>query len=139
MEYARDPASAWRHWALLSNELSTPKILICPADKERTVARNFTQFTNNGFLSYTLGLSGREEHPQSILSGDRNLLLDGAPLSNVVVSFRSNANVTFDRRIHVVGNLLLGDGSVQQVTSSRLRDQFRDAFLAMGTNVLVIP
>lgn len=140
LEYAHDAANAWRHWALLSNELSTPKILICPADKERIVAPNFRQLTNNGFLSYTLGLSGREEDPQSILSGDRNLLLDGAPLSNVVVSFRSNANVAFDRRIHVeVGNLLLGDGSVQQVTSGRLRDQFRDAFQAAGTNTLVIP
>lgn len=139
-EFAQDAVSVWRHFAALSNELSTPLILRCPNDKERTATRRFTEFTNNRFLSYILGLSSSEEQPQSVLSGDRNLLLNGAPLSNIVVSFRSNANLAFDRRIHVeVGNVLLGDGSVQQVSSGRLREQFRDAFQAVGTNTLVIP
>ncbi len=139
-EFAQDAASAWRHFAAISNELSTPLILRCPNDKERTAARRFSEFTNNRFLSYTLGLSASEEQPQSILSSDRNLLLDGTPLTNSFVRFRTNANLAWDRRIHkFAGNVLLGDGSVQQFTAGWLSAQFRDAFPAMGTNVLVIP
>ena len=148
LEFASDAGSAWRHFVVLSNELSSPKLLFCPADKERTAARHFSQFTNhfsqftdNRFLSYTVGMSATDDRPQSVLSGDRNLRLDGAPLSNVVVSFRSNANVAFDQRIHVnAGNLLLGDGSVQQVTSDRLREQINDAVIATREpHKLVIP
>ncbi len=135
LELASDAGSAWRHFVVLSNELSSPKLLFCPADKERTAARHFSQFTNNRFLSYTVGLSAKDDRPQSVLAGDRNLLLDGAPLSNVVVSVRSNANVAFDQRIHVnAGNVLLGDGSVQQLSSDRLREVFRAAHTALGTN-----
>ena len=141
LEFASDAGSAWRHFVVLSNELSSPKLLFCPADKERTAARHFYQFTNNRFLSYIVGLSATDDRPQSVLSGDRNLLLAGAPLSDVMVSFRSNANVAFDQRIHVnAGNLLLGDGSVQQVTSDRLREQINDAVIATREpQKLVIP
>jgi hypothetical protein len=37
MEFKDDVNSIWRHYLSLSNELSTPKILICPADKGRVI------------------------------------------------------------------------------------------------------
>lgn len=127
-EYALDPASAWRHFAVLSNELSTPNILVCPADRERALARTFLEFTNNRFLSYTVGVSASEEQPQSILASDRNLLLNGAVVSNTVLTLATNLPLAWDRRIHdEAGNIVLGDGSVQQVSSGRLREQFGDA------------
>jgi len=130
-EYALDPAGAWRHFAMLSNQLNLPVILHCPADRERTPARTFLEFTNNRFLSYTVGVSASEEQPQSILASDRNLLLDGLVVSNTVLTLATNLTVTWDRRIHdVSGNILLGDGSVQQVSSGRLSEQFHDAAVA---------
>lgn len=141
LEFAQDPASAWRHFAALSNELSVPLIVQCPSDRQRVATRNWAEFTTNRFLSYTVGLSAAEEQPQSILSGDRNLVINGASVTNVLVSFRTNANVAWDQGIHVnAGNLLLGDGSVQQVTSGRLREQIDDAVIAAGKpHKLVIP
>lgn len=140
-EYALDPASAWRHFAVISNELSTPLIVHCPADRERAPARNFLEFTNNRFLSYTVGVSAMEEQPQSILASDRNLVLNGLAVSNTVLTLATNQNLAWDHRIHVgAGNVLLGDGSVQQVTSGRLTEQFRDAAaLNAEPQKLVVP
>jgi prepilin-type N-terminal cleavage/methylation domain-containing protein len=140
-EFAQDPASAWRHFAALSNELSLPRIVQCPADKQRVATRNWAEFTNNRFLSYTVGLSASEDRPQTILAGDRNLIINGASVTNSLVSFRTNANVVWDQGIHVnAGNLLLGDGSVQQVSSGRLHEQIDDAVIATREpHKLVIP
>lgn len=140
-EYALDPASAWRHFAVISNELGTPKILHCRADGERTPARNFLEFTNNRFLSYTVGISAVEEQPQSILASDRNLVVDGLAVSTTVLTLTTNLNAGWDRRIHVeAGNALLADGSVQQVSSGRLSEQFRDAAVAnREPQKLVVP
>jgi competence protein ComGC len=44
MEYAED-GNAFRHFQVMSNELSTPKILICPAD-DRTAAASFARLKN---------------------------------------------------------------------------------------------
>jgi len=137
-EFATSAADLWRHFAAVSNELSTPRIGLCYAEKERRPSRHWTNVSNLN-LSYFVGLGASVEQPNSILSGDRNLLLDGRSLSNEVVQFGARTNVAFDRRLHVeVGNLLLGDGSVQQVSNTRLRGQFHDASL-VSTNTLVIP
>lgn len=133
--YRDQPAALWRHFSAWTNELGTPKLLICPSDRERQPARTWTEFNENRFLSYALGFTATVELPASVLASDRNVLLDGSPLANAIVSFPSNANVAFDQRIHVnAGNLLLGDGSVQQLRSDRLREAFRDAHIALGTN-----
>lgn len=140
IQHATNPAALWRHFAAISNEISHPKLFICPSDRERRAATSWSEFTNNRFVSYALGLSVSEESPQSILGADRNLRLDGAVLSNAIISFSSNALVTFDRRLHnEAGNLLMGDGSVQQVPSHNLSEFFRDAHQATGTNVLAFP
>jgi competence protein ComGC len=136
-EFASNASDLWRHFAILSNELP-PKIIHCYSDKERRAVLRWTNASNLN-LSYFAGLGASQEQSQSILSGDRNLLLDGRSLSNEVVHFGSRTNVAFDQRIHVeVGNLLLGDGSVQQVSNARLRDQFHDTSL-VSTNTLVFP
>ncbi len=62
----------FRHFQAASNELVRPKILHCHTDKTRTTATNFHQLQNTN-LSYFVGLDAREDAPQSILSGDRNL------------------------------------------------------------------
>lgn len=138
--HATNPAALWRHLSAISNEIADPKRFICPSDRERRAAGSWTEFTNNHFVSYALGFSATEETPQSILAADRNIRLDGAVLANVILSFPSNVLVTFDRRLHGEGgNLLHGDGSVQQVPSRNLSECFGNAHQATGTNVLAFP
>ena len=137
--YAFDVAQTWRHFLPISNELSTPAILRCPADRERPEIASFNDFTGNHQLSYFIGLGASEGAPESIMAGDRNLLLDGASIEGRLVGVPSNAVVAFDHRIHGdVGNILFGDGSVQQLTSSRLNDAVRRA-AEVSTNRWLVP
>jgi prepilin-type N-terminal cleavage/methylation domain-containing protein/prepilin-type processing-associated H-X9-DG protein len=139
-EYANDASQLWRQFSVISNELSTPIIVHCPADRERTEARDFSNFTSNQQLSYFVGLNASEENPQIILSGDRNLILDGKSLGGQIITLSSNANIAFDKRIHrESGNIAMGDGSVQQMSSGRLREAILNAALAGSTNTLVVP
>jgi prepilin-type N-terminal cleavage/methylation domain-containing protein/prepilin-type processing-associated H-X9-DG protein len=138
-EWTTDASKAWRQFAAISNDLGVPIIVHCPSDRERTEVRRWSDFTSNQQLSYYLGLGASEENPQSILSGDRNLTLDGKSLEGQVITLSSNANVAFDQRVHNgSANILLGDGSVQQLTSARLRGAVRDA-ARVSTNRFVIP
>lgn len=139
-EWANDPSQLWRQFSHLSNELGTPVIAHCPADRERNEVRRWSDFTSNQQVSYFVGLGASDENSQTILSGDRNLLLDGKSLEGRIITLSSNANIAFDKRIHdVAGNIALGDGSVQQVSSGRLREAIHDAAMSGSTNTLVIP
>src|ERR1044071_4345509 len=66
-----------RIYRCLSNELSTPRIIACPADLRK--AADFDQWRNVTMnnISYFVGLSARESLPQTFMAGDRNLVLDG--------------------------------------------------------------
>lgn len=129
--YASDPVELWRHFVVLSNELSTPKILSCPVDNRRATYNHWQSvMTNdrNRAISYTVGLDATEEEPNSILSGDRNLSLDGLPVGMSVLSMRAGDRIEFMPDRHGrAGQLLLGDGSVQQVSSARLNEWMTNA------------
>jgi len=67
----------------MSNELSTPKVIVCPADT-RTASTNFTTQLDwnapnptgpqgNSGVSYFVGAQANESLPQMFLSGDRNI------------------------------------------------------------------
>lgn len=136
-----DAANAWRQFAAISNELSTPFILICSEDSERKIAENFASF-GNANLSYFLGLESVEEIPQSILAGDRNVTTNGVDVGPGLLLLGTNHNPGFSRTIHKgVGNILMGDGSVQQVTSGRFQNSIVDAAMAStnAINRLLIP
>lgn len=147
--------SNWAIFCAISNELSTPKIIVCPSDSERTIASTFIQISNtnknNKNLSYFLGLDASEENPQTILGGDRNtssdvtaatVATDGKVAAGKAVFFKwtviSNptaaANkVGYTKAIHdSSGNLVLGDGSVQQVSTGRFREALKDAGASIG-------
>ena len=146
-----DGSQLWRHWLVVTSELASPKLLLCPADKRRVAAAAFAPATNlpsqfvfsgNHQLSYFLGLHANETMPQSILAGDRNLTTNGTPVAPGRHVFPAGTRFGFTAELHMQsGNLLLGDGSVQQVSSGRLDEQFRDALKATGlTNeVWVVP
>ncbi len=129
LEGIADRGELWRHFAQLSNEISVPQILHCPADRERPPVTTWAQFTRGRGLSYFLGVEASAEEPQSVLMGDRNVTVDGAPVENRAVRIQRQTVLAFDGRLHrFEGNVGLGDGSVQQVTSASLQQQVDSAF-----------
>ena len=140
-EIPQDAANVWRQYAAISNELSTPKIVVCPQDGERRMANNFRTLANTN-LSYFLGLLANEENPETILAGDRNLTINRAPVAPGLLQLGTNQHVGFSMKIHKnMGNILLGDGSVQQVTGPRFRQAVVAAAVAStnAVNRLLIP
>ncbi|PYM10678.1 MAG: hypothetical protein DME18_15785, partial [Verrucomicrobia bacterium] len=51
-EYQPAPNSAFRHFQVMSNELSTPIILVCPQDRKRAYAMNWVAGFDNRNVSY---------------------------------------------------------------------------------------
>src|ERR1035437_9834633 len=65
---------------VMSNELSTPKILLCPEDTKRIAATNFSTGFSGANISYFINPDAVETYPQMIMLGDDNLLVDGKPV-----------------------------------------------------------
>ncbi len=85
-------------------------------------------------MSYFLGLTAMETEPNSLLSGDRNLATNGVAVSNCIVDINSNSVLSWTTELHGgCGNVVKGDGSVQQWTSARLQAGL------LTTNRLIIP
>ena len=76
----------------MSNQLSTPKILFCPAEYESSYrqaastfsgtydsATNSAPYTNDLNVSYFIGVDAQETRPQMFLTGDHNLGGDANP------------------------------------------------------------
>lgn len=130
-------ADTFRHFQVMSNELSTPKILICPADT-RTVANNFSRL-NNQNVSYFVGLEAMDTCPQRFLDGDRNITGESDP-ENGILKLVPGQRVSWTQDIHVnQGNLGLSDGSVQQCSSSLLRDALRNSGDPTNTWRIALP
>lgn len=115
-------SNGFRFFQIMSNELQTPRILICPGDTKRVQASTFnlkplsgeTPFTSNSNLSYFIGLDAKGTDPQAVLMGDRNIT-NGTPLKNGILELTANHPAMWTSEMHnKVGNILLADGSVQQ-------------------------
>jgi competence protein ComGC len=123
------------HFLVMSNDLGVPKLLVCPADT-RMPASHFSEL-RDGNISYFVGLDASQTNPQSILTGDRNIT-NGSPGNDRILFLTTNQQVGWTSDIHQhAGNVVLGDGSVQQVSSTRLQEALRDSGVA--TNRLAIP
>ena len=109
------------YFSSISNMISTPIILVCPADRNRKPAPNFASLASVN-VSYFVGLDASERLPKTMLAGDRNLTLGGGPVRPGLRSFPTNAPVGWSRELHNrQGNVAVGDGSVQQLNEVRLR------------------
>jgi type II secretory pathway pseudopilin PulG len=115
---------AIRHYLAISNELSTPLILHCPADT-RKAAENWHDFGRIN-ISYLINLDSAETFPRTILAGDQNILTNGARIGPGIVKLdMAITNVAWDGSIHrFQGNVTMGDGSVQQLSSARLPEHW---------------
>jgi type II secretory pathway pseudopilin PulG len=130
--------NAWLNFLVMSNELSTPKILICPEDLiHQPPATNFSAQLA-GHLSYFVGLDAAETHPQTMLSGDANFQINGVPVKSGILEITSNTPIAWTRERHrLSGNIVLADGSVQTLSNAELPNQIPQTGLA--TNRLAIP
>jgi prepilin-type processing-associated H-X9-DG protein len=134
MEYGED-GNAFRHFQVMSNELSTPKILICPADA-RTPAANFMRL-NNKNVSYFVGLDATEVRPQMLLTGDRNVTNGLSPVRSVL-ELRPKIPAGWMQDMHNGnGNVGMADGSVQQVTMPGLQQMLKNT--GDSTNRIALP
>ena len=121
-----------------SNEISAPFLFVCPSDKQRTVAKTMDQFATKN-LSYFASLSAEETEPLSFLAGDRNLLSNNLPITGLFPLLSNQASqISWSRELHnEMGNISMGDGSVLQFNSLRLKKAIADQDLA--TNYISIP
>jgi prepilin-type N-terminal cleavage/methylation domain-containing protein/prepilin-type processing-associated H-X9-DG protein len=137
----------------LSNQLTTPKILFCPAEWEsssRQAATTFAgtvtagshaiPFTNDLNVSYFIGIDAHETYPRMLLTGDHNLgddgnppvmpfLLAGGGTTRAFIALGTNApNVGWMANMHSKqGNVGMADGSVEYFSRSRLQDALKSS------------
>jgi prepilin-type N-terminal cleavage/methylation domain-containing protein len=107
---------------VMSNELSTPKLLVCPADPARQWPSSFGYLLTATNVSYFVNADAAETNPQDILLGDDNLQLHGTRLKSGLRIIATNDPVSWgpDRHKHA-GYLGMADGSVQGATDSGLK------------------
>jgi prepilin-type N-terminal cleavage/methylation domain-containing protein/prepilin-type processing-associated H-X9-DG protein len=121
----------------ISNELSTPKILICPADTKQFSVNFSTDFSTKN-ISYFVGLDVNVKNPQAMVSGDDNFEIAGVPVKSGLLELFSNTPIAWSAARHeFTGNIALADGSVQGVNNSTLTNWLHQTGIA--TNRLAIP
>src|SRR6478736_1205926 len=116
--------SPYEVFLVMSNELNTPKILLCPDDlnQKRAAAVVFagwnapnskttvTSFPATNTLSYFVGLEADDTKPVTILSGDDHFSIAGAKPSRGLLSLSTNTSVEWRKERHPKqGNIALAD------------------------------
>jgi hypothetical protein len=144
--------SAYVVWLMMSNELCTPKILICPneTNRKRVPANIFAPtvpagspsgmvpFTPTNNLSYFVGLDADETAPNTTIAGDDHFEIGKARPKLGLWLLDTNSPVTWTKGRHAYGgNVGLADGSVQSYSTPA----FRAALVKTGiaTNRLAMP
>ena len=144
----KDTFGAWDGFRCASNEITSPKVLACPADPKKTKA---SVFVNPGTvsvggliafgdtnLSYFISVDADETIPTKFLCGDRNFVTKsgggngvttagptvGTKLAITDPGNNAKPNINWDTTTHVkAGNFALSDGSVTQSTTDTLQKQ----------------
>jgi prepilin-type processing-associated H-X9-DG protein len=123
---------------IMSNILSTPKILVCPSDADRVTAKDFQAGFSAKNISYFVGLDADTNHPQALLSGDDNFEISSVPVKSGLLQFSTDTPIAWTTARHNrAGNIGLADGSVQMLSNSGLTNWLHQTGLA--TNRLAIP
>jgi competence protein ComGC len=109
---------SFRHFQAVSNELVTPKLVVCPTDT-RLAAANFAALSNSN-LSYFIGVNAEFARPSSILAGDRNLTNDYTTPGTVLRLGRNYALRWTEELHRFKGDLLFSDGHVEEKNNAAL-------------------
>lgn len=141
-----DAGYVYQYFGVMSNELNTPKLIVCPAD-ERTAHSNFNMlkdnkspgaYLNNTTVSYFVGRDVQEPLPQMFLYGDRNMGdsstatrygYSPAPTvatGNYVALGTNNSSMHWTTKTHNrQGNVLFADGHVEGMSSAKAREALK--------------
>jgi prepilin-type processing-associated H-X9-DG protein len=123
---------------VMSNELSTPKVLVCPCDTNSPYATDFSVGLSANNISYFFSLDASSNCPTVLLSGDDNFALNGATVKSGLLILSPDSSIGWTRERHDRrGNIVMADGSVQQLSNSGLTDWLHRA--EPFTNRLALP
>ena len=161
-----NPTLMYTIYGCMSNEISTPKLCICPADYiSKSTATSFSSssannnipWINNGNVSYFIGLDASESNPQMLLDGDHNMGLGGpfgnnttaatqgwtnqvAPPNGAATAGGTSTNAPtaawMDNGHGKQGNVGLSDGSVQGWSIAGLRNGLVNSGAAINNRLL---
>ena len=155
----------YQAFGVMSNELSTPKVLYCPAEyqSQRSAATTYSSlpatltanqlgFQDNLRISYFMEIESNETYPQMFLDGDHNMG-DGVAGGNAAatlayagfknpngaggtVSTNLPAAAWMDNQHAKQGNVGLADGSVQGFSVSKLQAGLRSTSAARDNRLM---
>jgi prepilin-type N-terminal cleavage/methylation domain-containing protein len=148
--YGAAAGVTWKNYAAMSNELGSPKILVCPSDtKTKMMAVSFSEFVSSTFrsnaLSYFAGLDGYEMLPIAMIAGDGNISggtastcgsAGPAGLVTARAYIAGNSSIRWTNAVHgTIGHIAFPDGSVQRANRKQLQEICTTAyrFLTNGT------
>jgi hypothetical protein len=120
----------------MSNELGDSGVILCCPSDDREPVTSISNLTANVNISYFVGVISNASRPEYLLGGDRNLGPGStadeeygySPTNGRGADVVVKNPVTWSKKMHSrgrpdgFGNILLGDGSAQQVSSTSLRD-----------------
>ena len=127
---------------VLSNELSTPNITVCPSD-QRQMQTNFTMvpndlsttagpYFNNWNISYFLGRDATENYPQMLLMGDRNIY-GGGNLTALPANVPNNGYGNGPNQAVAMGTNFLANSTAPAWTPSRIHQGMGNVALTDGS------
>jgi len=136
----------WQVFQSLSNELNSPKVLVCPSDSGKTVGSSWIPGGTAGYgsvdnVSFGVGLDADEIKPQTILTADHNWLNssgkeEAAKAYTTWNGTLKTGDASWGTDMHkAAGNLGLGDGSAQQTSPPNLVKQIQSAIDGGSGNV----
>jgi prepilin-type processing-associated H-X9-DG protein len=122
---------------VMSNELSTPKILLCPNEVQHQLATNFSNLDSTK-VSYFVGLDATSRFPVAFLAGDDNFAMSRVPAKSGRLNISASSSVSWTSARHNLrGNIVLVDGSVWPTSNNSLVEKLQATGLA--TNHIAIP
>ncbi len=136
------------HFRICSNELASPKILLCPTETSLKIgtgsmalrpATNWVNLDGLANVTYFVGLRAQEALPLTMVAGDSNISGGGGgydPQWSVFLG--TSIDAAWEKTFHVrSGNLLYADGSVQNTKTPVLRSAISQAIASGLTNVVL--
>jgi len=126
------------YFRALADELVTPRVLTCPADRRVLESTNFRSLSNRN-ISFFANVAVQQNDSAAFLFGDRNLKTNEVAVpSGGILILAPNLDIGWTKEMHnEMGNITMSDGSVQQFSSERLKQALQKP--ALSTNRLLIP
>ncbi len=132
-------SSEWiNHFRVASNQLSTPTLLHCTTDRAKKPTVSWQLLTPEDHTSYFAGTESLDTHPQTVVSGDRNVVgsVGGFDLSwNKFVGDSIDARWEDDMHSKR-GSIVMADGSARMTDSIALREAIGSSMTVGVSNVV---